>query len=251
MILNTLIRKAAKIPGLLLKSNVSIDSEYKEAVLKEIDIERQWYKNIPSFTTIAAMKKAEMEGTLSKVVGNSNYLPILRLRNPELHEKFPPFVLTEAKELLDEIGEKWRTEVKKAGFSDKIQLAVSSLSRTVSYQKALVKAGKLADPESVHTKGAAFDIDASGYYLDGTPINARNTEQEGYDKAFKDLGASDGSPRFGDYALYEPKVHEILKDILNEMMTEEKLHFVHEFPGTKNDVFHVCLNPKIKEQEVM
>ena len=129
---------------------------------------------------------------------------------------------------------------------DRIRIAITSLVRTVPYQNTIVKAGKLADPDSAHTRGEAFDIDASGYYIDETPINPRTSMQADFMSAFKEIGADVYDQSFGDFSLYQPRVHELLKDVLERMMAEGKLHFVPEFPGTSNACFHVCRNPEYK-----
>lgn len=238
-------RKFARafIPARLLKSNLQVGEREKSRVLKEIDVERQWWIDVTGFKTYNEMVSLNGTGKLVKITGNDNYLPILRFRNPELHADYPPYLTVESKKLLDEIGTKWRNEMVRQGFDPKIRLAITSLSRTLSYQKKLVKAGKLADPESVHTKGVAFDIDAGGYYLGEVPINARAEAQNEFKTNFQKISAPIENHPFGDYALYDPKVHQILHKVLENMAKEGKLHFVYEFPNTTNDVFHVCLNP--------
>lgn len=234
------------IPKELLQSNIRVDKKEKKEVLKKIAIERKWHEKTPALKSHKEVIEKHRSGQLKKVAGNDNFLPILRLRNPELIKEYPPFLTEAAAQLLEEICTRWRQEMNKTGADPDIRVAITSMVRTKKYQKKLVRAGKLADPKSVHTKGEAFDIDASGYYLGETPINARKNIQGSYAAAFKKMSAEIKAPAFGDYSKYNPKVHKLLKKVLTEMQKEEKLHFIHEFPNTKNDVFHVCRNPEYK-----
>jgi hypothetical protein len=231
------------LPQTLLLSNIQPDQAHKQAVLSENAIERRWYKNTPRFENLAQILAAAGTGRLAKVDASANYLPIMRLRNPKVMESYPPYLTKPAKKLLDEIGTSWRQQAEKAGLDKNIRLAVTSLVRTVPYQDTIVAAGKLADPGSAHTTGEAFDIDASGYYLGETAINNRGNLQGLFQKAFIEMGADMPSAKFGDYSLYRPQAHHILKEVLIKLQAESKLHFVHEFPNTGNDVFHVCRNP--------
>ena len=235
-----------RIPKTLLISSIRLDQKHKKEVLAENAIERTWHHKTPPFTSSDQILAAFATKRLAQVEPNGNLLPIRRLRNPQLIATYPSYLTVQAHELLIEVGTNWRKAVKAEGFDNRIRIAITSLIRTKPYQDTLVKAGKLADPDSAHTRGEAFDIDASGYYIDETPINPRTTMQSDFQDAFKELGADVFTDAFGDFSLYQPKVHEILKLVLMDMQKAGKLHFVHEFPGTGNDVFHVCRNPEYK-----
>ncbi|MEO7617363.1 MAG: DUF5715 family protein [Candidatus Saccharibacteria bacterium] len=235
-----------RLPKTLLISSIRLDEKHKREVLAENAIERTWHHKTAPFTSPDQILAAFATKRLAQVVPTADLLPIRRLRNPQLIATYPSYLTTEAHALLLEIGSLWRQAASAAGFDERIRIAITSLVRTKAYQNTLVKAGKLADPDSAHTRGEAFDLDASGYYIDETPINPRTTMQADFQKAFKELGADVFTDTFGDFSLYQPKVHEILKEVLVDMQTAGKLHFVHEFPGTGNDVFHVCRNPEYK-----
>lgn len=235
-----------RVPETLLISNIKLDQSHLNEVLAENAIERSWYRKTPGFMTSDAILAAFATKRLALVEADANLLPIRRLRNPQLIDMYPSYLSTEANKVLIEIGIKWREAMKLEGFDGRIRIAVTSLVRTVPYQNTIVKAGKLADPDSAHTRGEAFDIDASGYYIDETPINPRTAMQADFMTAFKDMGADVFNQSFGDFSLYQPRVHELLKTVLEEMMAEEKLHFVPEFPGTTNACYHICRNPEYK-----
>jgi hypothetical protein len=234
------------IPKTLLLSTTNLTDSHLQAVLSENEIERSWYEDVPGYRTIDEIRADVETGKLVKVEPDNNIVPIMRLRNPELVDTYPPYLLKDAAVLLIEVGEAWRRAMDQAGLDKTIHIAVTSLIRTTDYQATLVKAGKLADPDSPHTRGAAFDLDASGYYLGETPVNPRNGLHPAFHQAFKELGAELPAPAFGDAKLYNPRVHELLKMALEAMQRAGKLHFVHEFPGTGNDVYHVCYNPEYR-----
>ena len=232
-----------RLPRTLLITTIKLDEKHKKEVLAENAIERKWYHRTPSFDSADHILAAFATKRLAQVEPSENFLPIRRLRNPQLVATYPSYLTVDAHNLMLEIGVEWRKSMKAEGFDDNIRIAVTSLIRTIPYQNTLVKAGKLADPDSAHTRGEAFDIDASGYYIGEIPINPRTGMQESFKTAFKELGAEIFEGSFGDFSLYQPKVHELFKEILIRFQAEGKLHFVHEFPGTGNDVFHVCRNP--------
>lgn len=234
---------ALRLPKPLLLNNVDLSQAHLKAVLKEVEVEQQWYKDVPPFQSLAQILSAYGTGRLVKVESNLDYQPIMRLRNPKLAESYPGYLTPEAKKLLNEIAHHWREQMEAAGLDKAIRLAITSLVRTTVYQRTIVKAGKLASPDSPHTRGVAFDIDASGYYIGETAVNARQGEQAKFHEAFKELGAELPQPTYADYDRYNPAVHELLKQVLITMTKDQKLHFVIEYPGTTNQVFHVCLNP--------
>ena len=233
-----------RLPRLLLMSNIKLDDEHKRAVLAENAIEREWYEGVEGFHDLEAILAAAREGLLVKVEPTVNYLPIMRLRNPKLIATYPPFLTPQAKALVDEIGRRWRQEMNKARLDKEIRFALTSLIRTKPYQATIVKAGKLADPDSVHTRGEAFDIDASGYYLGEVPVNARTGLQKQFRQAFKDMEAELKAPEFAEYSEFRPQAMKLLKQVMEQMQSEQKLHFVHEFPDSTNDVFHACRHPE-------
>jgi hypothetical protein len=232
-----------KFPSVLLKNFVKINKIEIKHVKKDTEVERQWYGGITPFLTVKEIIDASKKGYLTKVVEAENYMPIMRLRNVALVDKYPPFLTKQSKRLLDEIANIWRQNCHRSDIDPEIKLAITSLARVQSYQNLLIKSGKLAMPNSPHLRGEAFDIDASGYYQSGVPINPREDEQKEFSKAFKDINAQLDSPQFGSYKLYNPEVHLILKEVLEEMQSHDKLNFVHEYAGTTNACFHVCRNP--------
>jgi hypothetical protein len=231
------------IPKTLLISTAIVTEDHLSDVLDANQVERDWYMGIPGYDGIEQIKTDVAIGTLVQVYPDGNTVPIMRLRNPKLHDSYPPFLKQAAAKVLTEIGSAWRTAMNEASYDQTITIAITSMIRTMEYQATIVAAGKLADPNSVHTRGGAFDLDASGYYLDSLPINPRTGLQADFDMAFEELGINDDAPRFGDQALYQPKVHELLKAVLQKLQANGRIHFIHEFPGTGNDVFHVCYNP--------
>jgi hypothetical protein len=238
--------KILRLPKTLLISSIRLDEKHKREVLAENAIERSWYHKTPQFKSAEQILAAYTTKRLAQVIPSTNFLPIMRLRNPQLVSTYPSYLTKDAYALLLKIGEQWRLKMVEEKLDNQIRIAVTSLIRTQTYQNTLVAAGKLADPDSAHTRGEAFDLDASGFYIGETPINPRTALQEDFRTAFRSLGAEVSDQVFGDFGLYNHRVHEILKNVLKDMMASGDLHFVHEFPDSGNDVFHVCRNPEFK-----
>lgn len=227
----------------LLISNVPLSSDHYEQIKAETEIEREWYKEVTPFASYEHINAAVIAGKLTKVEPARDYLPILRFRNPDLHETYPPFLKLKTKRLLDEVTSRWRTLALKKGINERIRLAISALVMSESYRNKLLQSDKLAIDKGPHVLGEAFDIDGCGYYLGDIPINPRPKTQGEWDAAFAHMGVSIPRPDFDSYSKYDPKVHETLKRILDIMMTEGKLHYVLEFPETTNASFHICRHP--------
>lgn len=188
--------------------------------------ERKWWGNAPAYENLEQIEKDIERGILEKVESDKNVKLITRFISGEFKE-WPPYLHKETVIMLKNIGEKWRNKMEEIGLPDDIQLAITSLIRTKEYQEDLIKRGKLALKDSTHTKGQAFDIDGCGYYLNGKPINPRQDEE--YKKE------------------YNPKVHELLKEVLDEMKSQEVLNYILEFEGTTNQCFHIARNPQNRE----
>ena len=131
--------------------------------------------------------------------------------------------------LLKEVGRKWRGKMTAENLSKDILLAVTSLVRSVEYQENLIKRGKLGMPDSPHTKGQSFDIDGCGYYDNGKAINPRQSEN------YRDI--------------YNPHVHHLLKETLEEMKKENCLNYILEYENTDNQCFHVTRNLAYQPRE--
>lgn len=237
----------AETPNLAKISTIKVvDPKHIQEILKENAVERQWYSSVPPFKSLNAILKAYKAGRLVKVVPTDTYATIMRLRNPKLMSMYAPFLTPNAKALLEEVCTRCHNQIVAEGLDSRIRLAVTSLTRTTTYQATLIAAGRLADPESAHMRGEVFDVDASGYYLSDTPVHPRKSLDSSIKQAFKKLGADMVAPEIGDISTYKPRVHQILRGVLVQMAAENKLHFAHEYPNTNNDLYHVCRNPDYK-----
>lgn len=248
--LNQPINLRIKIPARLLQSNIPVEKDYLQKISAEHAIERQWYKPVPTIHNTSELLGAVKQGTLVEVNETDDFLPIMRLRNPKLIDKYPRYLTRHSKALLLEIVTIWRKRMAEEGFDPKIRLAVTSMARTQEYQNQIVASGKLALSDGPHLRGEAFDIDGCGYYLGEQPVNPRQ-QQVGaeFEKAFKEMDAGMPMPTLVDYSKYQPRVHMIVREILDEMMLEDKIHYLHEFPGTTNTVYHIARNPDYTPKE--
>lgn len=232
-----------KLPKRLLKNHIELRQDHYEEIKAETAIERRWYEAATPYQTPADILAAAKDGKLAKVEATSDYLPILRFRNPKLIETYPPYLKPETKALLEEVCSRWRKKCDNLLIGKDIRLAISSLVMSETYRNELLKAGKLAIDKGPHVLGEAFDIDGCGYYVGEVPVNPRPKTQTEWDQAFGQMNALVKRPNFEDYSHYEKRVHEVLKDILDQMMLEGKLHYAWEYPGTINASFHICRHP--------
>ncbi len=206
----------------LLSKGVVAEKKEMEEVKKLSETERAWWRDFPLYETNEQILEDFEKGILAKIEDDENLKLIMRFSNPEL-ENWQPYLAKETARLLREVGEKWREKMRSAGLPDDIHLAVTSLIRTKKYQEKIIKAGKLAMPDSPHTKGQSFDIDGCGYYIEDNVVNPRQCEN--YQE------------------IYKPLVHQILEEILSEMKDKGRLSFIQEYKGSDNQCFHMTRNP--------
>lgn len=196
--------------------------EELERVRRLSEIERNWWRTLPAYETAEDIMRDVESGFLKKIESDENLKLIMRFENSDLKE-WPPYLPKETAALLKEVGRRWREKAAQKEISEETRLAVTSLIRTTAYQEELIKRGKLAMPESPHTKGQCFDIDGCGYYNGGKAVNPRQTD---------------------DYQnSHNPNVHETLKETLEEMKAENCLNYILEYKGTDNQCFHITRNP--------
>ena len=230
----------------LLKSRIAVSKAMIDDMQDETKVERDWYRGAPRFLKDDDIVKAVVSGALVKIEQSDNILPTMRYRNPELHTIYPPYLTPKSAELLRDIGTMWRARCDELGIDKNIRLALTSMSRTVEYQEKIIASGKLAQPDSPHTNGEAFDIDGSGYYVGDVAVNNRAHEKSSFRNAFADIAnPGQDSPEFRP-DLYDPMVISVLIEVLNELKKEGRIHYLEEFPGTNNECYHVCRNPNWK-----
>ncbi len=213
---------------LKLDNPVKASAEEIKRVEKLSEIEREWWKNYPAYLTTKDILKGVEDGTLEKVEPDENINLIMRFKNPDLKD-WQPYLHKDTALLLKEVGRKWRGKMTAENLSKDILLAVTSLVRSVEYQENLIKRGKLGMPDSPHTKGQSFDIDGCGYYDNGKAINPRQSEN------YRDI--------------YNPHVHHLLKETLEEMKKENCLNYILEYENTDNQCFHVTRNLAYQPRE--
>lgn len=211
------------IDSLLKMDNpIKASTEEFERVKRLSELERNWWRNLPAYKTAEDIIRDAESGFLKKIESDENLKLIMRFENSDLKE-WPPYLSKETAALLKEVGRRWRKKAARKEISEEVRLAVTSLMRTIEYQKELMAKGKLAMPESPHTKGQCFDIDGYGYYNSGKAINPRQT---------------------ADYQnIYNSNVHEALKETLEEMKAENCLNYILEYEGTNNQCFHIARSP--------
>ncbi len=231
--------KTIVLPSYELPSQGEIDQ-----VIRDTAIEREWLKDALVYVDIKSIKDAFLSGRLEKINPEHNYLPIMRFRNPELNDKYPPYLDTQAKEVLNMIGDLWRTKMTESGFDEGIRFSITSMVRSAEYQKSIVEAGKLASQDSAHTYGYAFDIDARAYYFGEDSISEVPLEQQrAYENEFKSFGIDTVESPIDKTRPYDQRVMTILAEVLDDLQDKGLIHYLHELPGTQSSAFHVCVKP--------
>ncbi len=210
-------------------------------------IERIWFQDHIPFEDDELILKAAESGELVRVQPTIGVLPIQRLvdytpeRIDPSHEFHysPPFLRPEAEQVLRFIGFAWN----KIQIDDRqeplIFLPVTSLVRSDEYQRGLTKrterkvaidnTGDNGDRSS-HEFGCAFDIDATGLY--------RYDPVQGHVQ-FVNPREKD----FNEDAELVTCSREDLRGVLEYLKDKNVINFVEELPGTKEWVFHICINP--------
>jgi hypothetical protein len=219
--------------------------------------ERGWYAGFPIFETIEDIMAAAQKGELAIVNPNKNFSPIGRLRNPELFQRFPPYLLPSARHGLEQVGRLWRAQLQAGNiYAPETVLAVTSLVRSNEAQQDLVRFGKLADPESTHRTGGAFDIDASGYYVQDPEAglisvvhpdrNRRGMRQvagilKGEVDRQYDMPEAPSA--------YDPRLADTLLTVTERLHDSGFINRIVEFGGTANQCIHIAVNPDVHDSD--
>ena len=214
--------------------------------------EREWYKDWHVYKTNEAILAAARMGVLSMVETDRNLTLIGRMRNPSLHNRFPPFLLPNSRNALHVIGALWRKQLLEDGMEEpRALLAVTSLVRSDEEQQELVRLGKLADPESTHRNAVAFDIDASGYYISDyelglVPVVHPNRNQFGMRRIAailqKESGVAYDAPE-SDYE-FDPRIPTALLTVAEALHKSGVINRIVEFVGEPNQCVHIAPNPE-------
>lgn len=230
-----------------------------EAALAQTQQERDWYQHHERFPDTAAVLSAVAVGTLVKVEGDDNILPIYRLRQGGDHHTYSPHLLPGSALALAAVGRLWRQQLVRQGIErPEVRLATTSLVRSERRQAELVAGGALAVPESTHCVGAAFDLDASSYYVDGPDGAPRSTPHPGRDQQrLQDIARylADENPnrqaeplRIAPESFDERIVDELLV-VTGELAEQEYINRLVEFAGTENQCLHIAPNPHIAAEQ--
>lgn len=236
---------------LVIPSIANTDPEELRTLRAKTARERKWYRGYKSYATNADILAAHINGRLSKVEADDNVAPIGRLRNPELIQHFPPYLLPHSLVALRAIGGLWRTELQARGDDiPQARLAVTSVSRSSKMQVELVNSGKLAERESTHPFAAAFDLDGSGYYIEHPeyglvpvvhPDRPRQAMALAADKLKQTVSQPYQTPEID--VVYNPNVIEALQAVTDRLHDLGMINRILEFAGTPNQCLHIAPNP--------
>jgi Family of unknown function (DUF5715) len=228
----------------------------KRDLAQKTQREEQWYAGFPVFETNTAILEAVRAQRLVAVAGDGNVELIGRFRNPDLHGQFPPYLLRGSRDALQSLGSFWRNAMHREGLDplDEVRLAVTSLVRSGETQRKLVAdTSKLANPKSTHRNGAAFDIDASAYYMvqHGELISVQHPDRD--QKIVRAIGKTLAAKSAGEAARisqndYDPKVMQVLLHVVSGLHRGERINRIVEYEGTANQCVHIAPNPNLPLQ---
>lgn len=215
--------------------------------------ERDWYQSHTRFLTDTQITVYASRGELHKVTPDSNVVPTARFRNPDLHFRFPPYLLPDSLLAYRAVGWLWRQRLADDGIPrPDVRLAGTSFARSQMYQADLIEAGALATLMSTHCVGAAFDLDASGYYVftpDSGLESVAHPDRAGSLKLVAShLGDRSLANSFATRESAEPYDERITNQLIRavtDLHDAGMLNRVVEFPGTHNQCVHLAPNPEV------
>ncbi len=234
-------------------------SAYVQDVIAQTARERVWYEGAERFGDIDQLLGAVAAGTLVHVGPSSHVMPIFRLRAPGTETHKPPFLLPSSRAALGAVSRLWREELEELDVAaPELRLAVTSLARTEQMQQALIDDGVVAAPGSTHCVGAAFDLDASGYYrvdLDNgivsvaSPLRDRAGMRR-IERALMDQHDNNDTPaQFAEGSEFDATVMTALLVVAQELHDGGYLNRIVEFPDSGNQCLHVCPSPEVSMAE--
>lgn len=214
--------------------------------------EEAWYTGRTRFKEHADIESAVLAGKLIRVEENLNTTPIARLRNPDLVKEYPPFLSPGAYAGLRAVGRLWRERLHDYSVhEEELRLAVTSLVRSMAYQKELVKNPEvLANPNSTHCAGGAFDIDAAGYYWVRDGEVRKVSHPLRIQSAAKLIGTAiageSDTPTQEAPVSYNERVVVALLDVTKELHDQGLINQIIEFEGSSNQCVHSAVNPEVE-----
>lgn len=142
-------------------------------------------------------------------------------------------------------------------------MAVTSLTRSLDYQKQLIDSGQtLASSDSTHCTGNAMDIDLSGYYkqicdsgsfystrrmLFSSVVDSRRfySRQIVSGQLAKEHGQSIAVvQKEEDCEAYDSRITKSIKQVATWMHRLNLINAVIEYPGSERECLHVAVNPQ-------
>ncbi|TXG76335.1 hypothetical protein E6P97_03670 [Patescibacteria group bacterium] len=242
------------MPQLQAEPRLSVTDPNERAQLEALVApEKSWYAHHRRFEDIGMVMGAVSTGALVRVTGNSDFVPIARLRSPGTERIKPPFLLPASAAALRAVMALSVQRARAQGIAmNDLRYAVTSLVRTEQMQASLVQSGALAVEGSTHCVGAPFDVDASGYYRTDLEMGLVSVvsplrDRDGMRSVERHLrGAHGGSGmRIAPEGEYDERVAQSLLDVTSQLHDMGYINRVLEFPDTGNQALHLCPNPDV------
>lgn len=216
--------------------------------------EYRWYAGTNRFADVQVVREAVSAGVLVEFTDDADLRRLPRFSNDV--DGFWPFLTKPALDVAKDMGILWR-EILAAEFGivrPELRLAVTSMVRTLEYQRLLVEGGRYASQTSTHCVGAAFDLDDSSYYrqeADGSFVSCANPEAIEARTAAAEVirrRMADGTPPMRFDNEYDPRVNIAAEMAATYMHENGLINRLKEFPDKPYSVLHVAANPDYARQ---
>lgn len=216
------------------------DTEFRTEharVHAETEIEREWIRQaelLPYESDQAMMQAAEL-GKVTRVSTGVGFVAIDKLllwepsHSDASHKHYysAPYMDNDVFELMSGIASTWQAEM-----GSSRSLSITSVGRSLAYQQELgTRPRKLTITGdgnlSSHQVLRAFDIDGCGIAEEADDGSVRKINPR--------------YPGFQPGLIHDGRL--VLKDILAQVMADERINCVEELIGTQEHAFHIAVKP--------
>lgn len=250
-----IVRETYMPPQEVLDCAIKADAEEFERLHVQLAREKQWYTGHERFQTVEDIERAVAIGKLVMVGIGQSHRPIGRYLNPELHKIYPPYLAPHAYKALQELSGLFQKEVRRQGVKEPVMMSLTSLVRSVEYQRVIVENGQLASTDSTHTTGSAFDIHAKGYYMyrddvlysvNDLPVATSRRIASALRDRYS-LNKTQDMPITAPQEWNDDRVHAAIDTVTLAMHQWGLINRVVEFEGTPNQCYHIAVNPEYEK----
>ena len=242
----------------IVPSMAEASAEELAALPENTAREQEWYKDHRVFADYPAIAAAVAIGELVEIEGDDNLTLTGRMRNPDWHDQFPPYLLPHAAVTMKVVAKLWRQELEAEGkVLPRHSLSFASAVRDEDRTGLITEdPTKLAIWNTTHKRGGAGDFDASGYYWKNDAgvyvpiIDPERKEQPTYHAAnqvLREHASPDHSYETPTADVpYEPEIMDALLVVADRLYESGLINRVIEYSvkNTYNRCLHVAASPE-------